>query len=670
MSGGEAAEAFVLEAADLLDQVERALLDLGRDLNDRAAIDEVFRGLHTIKGSGAMFGFAALAGFTHHCETAFDRVRKGKAPASVALVHAVLSACDHMRALVAHRDQPQTTEQSASGQALLAALDTAMAGSPDAAPAVVETAPTAPADDGTPTGWAIRFRLPPGAMANGTNPLALLQELRELGPCTVRLDRSELPPLDRFVPTECYLGWDVELAAAVSREQVEDVFLFILDTMELTLTPLGATAAAACPPSAEVSAPAAAPVAEEASAKPVVRTQESVRVQAERLDELMNRVGELVIAQSRLAQLAARGDHAEAVMLRAVSEDIDRLSSELRDTTMALRMMPMGNLFGRYRRLVFDLAQETGKAIALVTEGEATEVDKTVIDRLADPLVHLIRNSCDHGLETAAERVAAGKSATGQITVSAAQSGGEVIVTVADDGRGIDRAAVRAKAVAQGLIAEDAALDDGEVLQLIFHPGFSTAAQVTRLSGRGVGMDVVKKTVEGLRGTIRIESERGQGTRMKLHLPLTLAIVECMLVRVGAGRYAIPLSAVEECLQLPAHEAAGAGGRNFLDVRGELVPFLRMAEIFHSDRPAELHQKVVIVGSGQLRVGLVVDQIIGNAQTVIKPLSRFHAGVGAFSGATILGDGTVALILDVAQLLAAAPQPTRPPHDRALGEAA
>ncbi|WP_408591420.1 chemotaxis protein CheA [Novosphingobium sp.] len=682
MSSNDPVEAFASEALDLLDQIEKALLDLGRDLGDRGAVDEVFRGLHTLKGSGAMFGFDALAGFTHHCETAFDRVRKGLSAATPALVSAVLSARDHMRALIDHRDGPRDERLEAAGNLILAELYAAM---PESAgghqPTGQQTSAATIAPNAPGEGWAIHFKLPPGAMANGTNPAALLQELRDLGECRVRLHLDDLPPFDQFVPTECYLAWDVELHGAATREQIEDVFIFILDDMELTLTPLAPASLPGEAPSGTATAianaarPDAAAGQADIPAKAVVRPQESVRVQAERLDELMNRVGELVIAQSRLAQLTTRNGQVDPIMLRAVSEDIDRLSSELRDTTMALRMMPVGNLFGRYRRLVYDLAQETGKAITFVTEGEATEVDKTVIERLADPLVHLIRNSCDHGLEPADDRIAAGKSETGQITLSARQAGGEVLISITDDGRGLDRARIRAKAEAQGLIATGTPLSDAALFQMIFHPGFSTASTITNLSGRGVGMDVVKRSIDSLRGTIEIASTQGKGTTFTLHLPLTLAIIECMLVRVGDGRFAIPLSAVEECLELPQTEIIANGRRNFLNVRGQLIPYLRLRESFAVQRPADLHQKVVVVGlgnseRGSSRVGLVVDQIIGNTQTVIKSLSRFHSGLGVFSGATILGDGTVALILDCGHLIALARESQHALAEQTNGEAA
>lgn len=362
----------------------------------------------------------------------------------------------------------------------------------------------------------------------------------------------------------------------------------------------------------------------------------------------MDRVGELVIAQSRLSQLASSSTDTP---LRAISEDIERLSNELRDTMMVLRMVPVTQLFGRFRRLIHDLARETGKVIDLVTEGESTEVDKTVIERLADPLVHLVRNSVDHGLEPPADRRALGKQEAGRITLSAQQAGGEVIITIKDDGRGIDRDKVRAKAEANGLVQPGEMLGDQDLLQLIFQPGFSTAAAITNLSGRGVGMDVVKKSVEALRGTIEVQSESGKGSTISLRIPLTLAIIDGLLVRVGTGHYVIPLSSVEECLELTLDEDLRSRGRSFISLRDSLVPFVRLREIFNTGTQPELHQKVVVVSTGTERVGLVVDQIIGDHQTVIKSMSWLHRGIESFSGATILGDGNLALILDVAHLV-------------------
>ncbi|NKQ83197.1 chemotaxis protein CheA [Rhizobium ruizarguesonis] len=663
---------FRTEAAECLEAIEAGLLDLTHQLDNRDLVDAVFRGLHTLKGSGAMFGFEALAAFTHHCETAFDRVRKGEVAATSELVAAVLAAQDHMRALV---DQPDA-DHGDTGHKLLAQLQAAVGGKQAAAVAAPAAVPTTAAGREAPAkkkknSWRIRFSLPANSMANGTNPLGLLDELRDLGECSVRANTSAIPPLDELAPTELHISWDVTLTSEQDRSAIDDVFIFVLDDMELSVEEISGTAAATADPVEEKAAPAPV-VATSAAAVPEFRpveavpakreapaavsqakAAENVRVPAERLDELMDRVGELVIAQSRLSQLASASTD---IALRSVSEEIERLSGELRDTMMVLRMVPVATLFSRFRRLVHDLARETGKVIELVTEGESTEVDKTVIERLADPLVHLVRNSIDHGLETPAERLASGKIEAGTVTLSARQAGGEVIISIKDDGRGINRERVRAKAESSGLIQPGQPLSDSELLQLIFAPGFSTAAAITNLSGRGVGMDVVKKTVEALRGAIDIVSVPGQGSEVSLRIPLTLAIIDGLLVRVGSGRYVIPLSAVEECLELSLEEDLRSRGRSFISLRDSLVPFLRLRDLFRTGTKPDVHQKVVVISTGTERVGLVVDQIIGDHQTVIKSMSKLHNNVATFSGATILGDGSVALILDVGHLVAAGQQ--------------
>ncbi|HEV7434662.1 MAG TPA: chemotaxis protein CheA, partial [Pseudorhizobium sp.] len=618
---------FRTEAAELLEQIEAGLLDLNVNPGDKDQVDAVFRGLHTLKGSGAMFGFDALAAFTHHCESAFDRVRKGEVPATQDLVAAVLEAKDHMRLLV---DTP-LGDHEAMSEALLTNLRRAVegAGAPVKAEGPQERR------------YSIHFSLPRDAMANGTNPLGLLDELRELGDCRIIADRSAIPALGTLNPVDLHLSWTVELATTEPRSAIDDVFIFVMDDMQLEVIelhdePRVPDAPAADPPVA-VPEQAAAAAKLPAKGPPTVdaksaKAAENVRVPAERLDELMDRVGELVIAQSRLSQLAGgSGD----LQLRAVSEDVERLSGELRDTMMVLRMVPVTQLFGRFRRLVHDLANETGKMIDLVTEGETTEVDKSVIERLADPLIHLVRNSCDHGLEPADERRAAGKPEAGKIFLSARQQAGEVIITIKDDGRGIDKDRVRAKAESSGLIGANASLSDQELYQLIFQPGFSTAQQVTNLSGRGVGMDVVKRTIDALRGTINVVSRPGQGSEISLAIPLTLAIIDGLLVRVGSGRYVIPLSAVEECLELSVEEDMRSRGRSFISLRDSLVPFIRLRDLFRTGTTPDPFQKVVVISTGSERVGLVVDQIIGDHQTVIKSMSKLHHDVGTFSGATI-----------------------------------
>jgi two-component system chemotaxis sensor kinase CheA len=651
MSGLDPVETFRQEAQELLEEIEQGLLDLahraqGSGGGDRELVDAVFRGLHTLKGSGAMFGFDALAAFTHHCETAFDRVRKGEVAATSELVGAVLACQDHMRALAEGRPASEAT-----GEALLADLHRVVESAGQAEPV------PAPAASALNT-WRIKFSLPADALVNGTRPLPLLDELRELGDCQVVALTDAVPAFDDLVATECHLAWDVTLVTKHGRDAIEDVFIFVIDDMTLDIQEVGAAQAEAAVAEVIETAAATPQVVGAVEETPAAANEgrhaksggDTVRVPAERLDEMMDRVGELVIAQSRLKQLAASSSD---IALRAVAEEIERLASEMRDTMMVVRMVPIAQLFGRFRRLIHDLARDTGKTIELSTEGETTELDKTVIERLADPLIHLIRNAADHGLETPEQRLAAGKPEAGQVVLAARQSGAEVVITITDDGRGVDRARVRAKAEENGLIQPGQVLNDNELLQLIFAPGFSTAAAITNLSGRGVGMDVVKRTIEGLRGSIELTSQPGQGSVVSLRIPLTLAIIDGLLVRVGTGRYVIPLSSVEECVELSVEQDVRSTGRSLITLRDQLVPFIRLRQMFSTGQTPEPHQKIVVVQAGQDRVGLVVDQILGDHQTVIKALSGFHAEVGAFSGATILGDGGVALILDIGHLVAA-----------------
>jgi two-component system, chemotaxis family, sensor kinase CheA len=650
-------EVFKTEALEQLELIEAGLLDLLRDLGDKAQVDTVFRGLHTLKGSGSMFGFDQLAAFTHHCETAFDRVRKGEAPATTELVSAVLDAQGHMLALL---QSPHGDHESMSAK-LLENLQRAVGTHGQAKPTAAASGAStkmAPARASGAKTWSLTFSLPLNSMINGTNPLGLLDELRELGDCRIQVLTDAVPALDAIDPREVHLAWHVTLTTEKPRSDIEDVFIFVMDdmTMELVEVETASEAvqetvqAVATKQGPQTTASAADAAKAPAGDQKAQKQVDNVRVPALRLDEMMDRVGELVIAQSRLSQMA--GSVAD-LGLRSVTEEIERLAGELRDTMMVLRMMPVASLFSRFRRLVHDLARETGKDIELITEGEMTEVDKTVIDRLADPLVHLVRNSIDHGLETPEDRIAAGKSPVGKVHLSAHQTGSEVVITITDDGRGIDRQRVRAKAEANGLIQPSAQLSDQELLQLIFQPGFSTAEKVTNLSGRGVGMDVVKKTIEMLRGSIDVKSNAGFGSEIALRIPLTLAIIDGLLVRVGSGFYVIPLGAVEECLELSIEEDLRSRGRSFISLRDDLVPFIRLRELFRTGTQPDPFQKVVVVSTGSERVGLVVDQIVGDHQTVIKNMSKLHDHVSSFSGATILGDGNVALILDVAHLIAA-----------------
>ena len=680
MSAMDPTEIFRQEASELFEVLEGALLDLGQRPDDRELVDSAFRALHTIKGSGAMFGFDKVASFTHEFETAFDRVRKGEIKPTQELISVALAAKDYIRALI---EDPQSTDDII-GDGILDDLRRFVSSDQPAAPAVeiAEAPPLVPGEN-KQAGWHLYLEFESHILRNGSNPLDLLEDLCKLGPCFVVPVTDGIPFLDEMEPEDCYLKWDVKLHAACEKDAIDDVFMFVQDEMKLTLSPLDLAEAPAPAPlfqllddepaTAEMAAPVAEAVAEQpvakaepqSEAKPEIKRDAAparrddakqergiatVRVQAERLDELMDRVGELVIAQARLTQLAASGSD---LSIKMIAEEIERLASSLRDTTMGARMVPIGSLFGRFRRLVHDLSRDLSKPVEFVTSGEDTELDKTMIECLADPLVHLIRNAIDHGIEDTATRAANGKTEQGRIELAAVHSGAQVLVTVKDNGGGLNTARIRAKAEEQGLIAAGAVLTDHEIHQFLFHPGFSTAQTISALSGRGVGMDVVKRTIENMRGTIDLSTRPGQGTTVTLRLPLTLAIIEGLLIRVGEGRYIIPLSAVEECVELTAEDERSRG-RNFLNVRGNLVPFLRLREIMSSSGSPDRHQKTIIISTGETRVGLVVDQIIGNHQTVIKSLSKLHSDVTIFSGATILGDGTAALILDVAQLVALA----------------
>ena len=374
----------------------------------------------------------------------------------------------------------------------------------------------------------------------------------------------------------------------------------------------------------------------------------NIRVSSRKLDKLMNLVGELVTVQARLSQTSPNKNDPE---LDSIAEEVSRLTGELRETAMDIRMMPIGKTFSTFKRLVRDLSIELGKEVELITDGSETEMDKTVIEKLNDPLVHIIRNSIDHGIELPGERERNGKQRKGTVHLSAMHSGGQVLISIQDDGAGIDPEDLRAKALETGLISPDAELSEKEIISLIFTPGFTTAAKVTNVSGRGVGMDVVKRTIGALGGTVEINSRRGTGTTIMLKLPLTLAIIEGLLVKTGSEYFVLPLSAVDECVELTAEDITKSHGRHIANVRGQIVPYIRLREKFIVEGTAPDREQIVIIASGGQRAGFVVDSVIGEHQTVIKPLGTLFRNIEGLSGATILGDGTVALIIDIAKLL-------------------
>jgi len=642
-------QSFREEAREILADLEAALLELNESRGDQELVGRVFRALHTIKGSGAMFGFEDLAAFTHNLENAYDEVRNGRLQVGSELIDLTLSALDQIRAMLEER-------AGAAETAICAGIIVAvrkLAGLEDGA----GTAPSAPrsqqdhSSSGAPVRqWAIRFAPGPEFLLNGANPLLLFAELRQLGGLSVKASMEMVPPLVELDAERCYVVWEMVLATAVDRDAVRDVFIFVEDNCELTIEPAAGTeeetAKAADDTARALEEPRTASGGRRTYDKPESAT--SLRVPAAKLDQFVDLVGELVTVQARLAELAARHDDPEVA---EVSEEIERLTCALRENSMNIRMTPIRGTFEKFRRLVHDLARDLGKDVELTMEGGDTELDKTVIEQLGDPLMHLIRNSMDHGIESRELRVARGKRVTATLHLSARHSGATVLVAVSDDGGGINTKAVRQRAIEKGLVAADAPLAEAEIYSLIFQPGFSTAAQVTDVSGRGVGMDVVRQRVEALRGTIDVASKPGLGTSVTLRLPLTLAIIDGLLVAVEDACFVLPLASTLECIELSSADIERANGKHVADVRGEIVPYIRLREHFAilEERP-ELEQ-IMVVETGEGRFGFVVDRVLGNCQTVIKSLGRVYRHVQAVSGATILGNGQVALILDPERLV-------------------
>jgi len=632
-------QAFQEEARELLTELESALLELDQNRDDREIVGRAFRALHTIKGSGAMFGFEDIAGFAHNLETAFDLLRNGRLAATADLINLTLAAGDQIKTMLDESAGRGAVDQSRSAS-ILAELRQ-LTGVEDSRR---ETEPALTAEPDVPTSgsvhdWRIHFRPGPNILLNGTNPLLLLAELRELGQLQITLDTAAIPPLSEMDAEHCYLAWDMVLTTAAAAEAIRDVFIFVEDESELTVERVPDQAAET---QATVAAPARQSVPDGRGASGS-GTASSIRVSTERLDQLVNLVGELVTVQARLSEVAARRDDAD---IREISESVDGLTAALRENSMSIRMLPLKTTFERSRRLVHDLGIELHKDVELTIEGAHTELDKTVIDQLNDPLVHIIRNSMDHGIETPEARRAAGKPPTGTIHLSARHSGANVLIKISDDGRGLDVERVRTRAIEQGLIDGAARLSETEIFSFILAPGFSTAREVTSVSGRGVGMDVVRRSVEGLRGSIDIASKPGAGLTVTFRLPLTLAIIDGLLVRVGQAHFVLPLANSLECVELTRQDILESNGKHLANVRGDLVPYIRLSEYFQMESARPETEQIMVVETEHGHYGFVVDQVLGDHQTVIKNLGRLYRNVQVVSGATILGDGTVALILD------------------------
>jgi two-component system chemotaxis sensor kinase CheA len=690
-------DAFFDESFEALDSMEAALLKLNVGAPEPELIGTIFRVAHSIKGGSATFGFSEVASFTHTCETLLDELRGNRMNVTRGITDLLLRSVDVMRDMlraVQHKT-PVDAQRVADLQfdLELAILQKgAGAGAAVTAPAAVEAPAPAVAEPAKKAGrsWRILFRPYPQLFVHGNDPLRMLRELSELGDLTVSVDASNVPQLDIMDPESCFLSWDLRLDTEVTREVIDQIFDWAEGDCDLKISEessasapapaKAAPAAAPAPAAVQKSAPVAAKPVEQRPAEPArpplaaVPAHEggndapkqqglgdgsSIRVSTEKIDELMNTVGELVITQSMLTQLGTRMEGTVAEQLRAGLAQLERNVRELQESVMRVRMLPISFVFSRFPRMVRDLSGRLGKQVDLKVTGDQTELDKTVLEKIGDPLVHLVRNSVDHGIEMPDVRTAAGKSAAGTVYLEAYHKGGNITVEVGDDGGGLNKDRIVAKARSRGLIGPNEVVSDDAIYELIFLAGFSTAEQTTDISGRGVGMDVVRRNIKELGGTIEVRSELGKGSRFIITLPLTLAIVDGQSVSVGTESYIVPLITIIESLQLkPGMVNRVAGQGEVFWFRDRYLPIVRVHDVFGvKPRTTQLHEGLIMVVEGEgRRVGLFVDDLLGQQQVVIKSLETNFRRVDGVSGATILGDGSVALILDVAGLIRVAAQ--------------
>lgn len=660
----EVAALFRQEAAELLEDLEASLLKLEGDPDNNDGIARVFRVIHTLKGSAGMAGFQEVVRFTHDVETVFDRVRKGTLAVTRELLTLALHTKDHLQLLLASDPEGNDTLVRHS-DALLAQFRPLIAQEESTPPLPQQTTDKG----GAMATWWIRYHPAPGSML--TNPLGMLDELNDLGRMVLIFHLDDLPDLASCQP-EVVLGWwDILLNMEQGQNQLDQVFIFKEPGDHLVVhqvargairtTDLNELLEVLKPGDADETRVLAALNAinrvhcqkraqRKSAAPPLTAAAEldntTIRVDAGRLDTLVDMMGELVILQSRMTMASHQIGHA---MLTQIAEDFERMTASMRNNALALRMMPIGNAFGALRRLVRDLSLTLGKEVNLVTEGEETKLDKTVLDRLKDPLMHLLRNSLDHGLELPEERLAAGKPAVGTVRLSASTASGEVFVHIHDDGRGIHPQRIRQKALERGLITPEQELGEKELLNLIFEPGFSTAERVSDVSGRGVGMDVVKKSIDALRGDVDVQSSMGQGSTFTIRLPLTLAIIDGMMVQIARETFIIPLNAIKACQERLA--SADTGEVDAIERMGHLIPCVNLRRMLKVTGPPPEYERVIIVQVDGMTVGLAVDVVIGRQQAVIKRLGRAYKNSTWISGTSINGDGSISLILDVLQLV-------------------
>ncbi len=698
----DALKTFTVESLELLQDMEEGLLGLEEDEEPNERINAIFRVAHTIKGSAGLFGLDHIVAFTHAVESVLDKLRDGKLPVSADLVATLLPCRDHITSLIQTVAAGQTEEDpelAEAGQQLLECLKPFLDAKPNqSVTEVIAQTERVEAGDRNTGNWHLFLQFGENSLQDGMDPLSFIRYLGNLGEIVHLTTFSHSMPDAESMDPECnYLGFEIILNSSADKEAIENVFEFVRDYSHIHILPLenripyytelieslGEDDAKLgelllkcgvitqrelddCLNTQQRHADSQQPAAKigeilvdrQAVQRPIIdaalekqkqikdnkaRESQSIRVDAGRLDKLIDLIGELVISTAA-SSLRARevGDAA----LQECNAAVIGLVEEVRDSALQLRMVPIGTTFSRFQRVVRDVSKELGKDIKLVITGAETEVDKSVVEKIGDPLMHLVRNAIDHGIERAELRSERGKPEQGTLRLNAYHSSGNIVIEVSDDGGGLDREKILDKAIERGLVQAGATLSDQEVYALIFEPGFSTADQVSNLSGRGVGMDVVKRNIGELRGTIRVESQPGQGTTLRIHLPLTLAIIEGFLIGVGESSYVIPLDRVVECVELPVDDQ-----HDYMELRGEVLPFIRLRQLFRKQGPSAKRQNVIVVEHLGFKAGLVVDKLMGELQTVIKPLGKLFGHVQGVGGSTILGSGEVALIIDVPTIL-------------------
>jgi two-component system chemotaxis sensor kinase CheA len=706
----QALQTYIAESRELLEDMEDALLRIEQEENKQESLNAIFRAAHTIKGSAGLFGLDVIVAFTHGVESLLDKLREGTMGVDGENTALLLSSRDHISDLIDHvaaGGEGLESKLQQKGEELTARLREMGAGTHESntsnLPQTQEvTIERLEGNQVANDNWHISLRFGRESLRDGMDPLSFLRYLATLGDIvSIKTLDDALPLVEDMDPEACYLGFEINFQSTADKPTIENVFEFIRqDSLVRILPPRSLLAdyvrhiedlpeedmrlgeilvASGSLTETELeeaiklqevmrerdisrqlgnivvdSGMTAQTVVDAAVEKQSQiregksRESHSVRVDAEKLDNLINLIGELVIAGAGSAlEAQANGDGA---LVESIST-LSRLVEEVRDSALRLRMVQIGATFNRFQRVVRDVSKELGKEIELVISGADTELDKTVVEKIGDPLMHLVRNSMDHGIESAEVRAAQGKPAVGRLQLNAYHDSGSIVIEVSDDGAGLDRERILQKAVNKGLVQEGAQLEDQEIDNLIFEPGFSTAESVTNLSGRGVGMDVVRRNIEALRGSVELESEPGRGTTFRVRMPLTLAIIEGFLVGVEASSYVVPLDMVLECVELHEVDMESRGERNYINLRGEVLPFIRLRDLFAMGGRPPRRENVVVVQYGGNKAGLVVDRLMGEFQTVIKPLGRIFSHIEGVSGSTILGNGEVALIMDVPGLV-------------------